>query len=62
VGNYIPGDSTPFEQESLKVIAKDDQLRAYRHRGFWQPMDTLREKNQLEQLWNSGKAAWHVWK
>jgi glucose-1-phosphate cytidylyltransferase len=62
VGAYIPGDSTPFEQESLKVIAKDDQLRAYRHRGFWQPMDTLREKNQLEQLWNSGKAAWHVWK
>jgi glucose-1-phosphate cytidylyltransferase len=62
IGDYIPGDATPFEQESLKVIAKDDQLRAYRHRGFWQPMDTLREKNQLEQLWTSGKAAWRVWK
>jgi glucose-1-phosphate cytidylyltransferase len=62
VGSYIPGDSTAFEQESLKVIAKDDQLRAYRHRGFWQPMDTLRDKNHLEQLWASGNAAWHVWK
>jgi glucose-1-phosphate cytidylyltransferase len=62
VGDYIPGDATAFEQESLKVIAKDDQLRAYRHRGFWQPMDTLRDKNHLEQLWASGKAAWHVWK
>ena len=60
--NYIPGDSTAFEQESLKLIAKDDQLRAYRHRGFWQPMDTLRDKNHLEQLWASGNAAWHVWK
>jgi glucose-1-phosphate cytidylyltransferase len=62
VGEYIPGDSTAFEQDSLKKIAKDDQLRAYRHRGFWQPMDTLRDKNQLEQLWTSGNAAWHVWK
>jgi len=56
IGDYIPGDTTAFEQESLKVIAKDDQLRAYRHRGFWQPMDTLRDKNHLEQLWASGKA------
>jgi glucose-1-phosphate cytidylyltransferase len=62
IGDYIPGDTTAFEQESLKVIAKDDQLRAYRHRGFWQPMDTLRDKNHLEQLWASGKAEWHVWK
>lgn len=62
IGAYIPGDATAFEQESLKVIAKDDQLRAYRHRGFWQPMDTLRDKNHLEQLWASGKPAWQVWK
>jgi glucose-1-phosphate cytidylyltransferase len=62
VVKYIPGDATAFEQDSLKVIAKDDQLRAYRHRGFWQPMDTLRDKNHLEQLWATGNAAWHVWK
>ncbi|MGA3125904.1 MAG: glucose-1-phosphate cytidylyltransferase [Candidatus Korobacteraceae bacterium] len=61
VGEYIAGDATPFEQDSLKKIAKDDQLRAFRHRGFWQPMDTLRDKNHLEELWAAGKAAWKTW-
>jgi glucose-1-phosphate cytidylyltransferase len=62
VGDYIAGDATPFEQDSLKQLAHADQLRAFHHRGFWQPMDTLRDKNQLEELWASGKAAWKTWK
>jgi glucose-1-phosphate cytidylyltransferase len=62
VGEYIGGDATPFEQDSLKRIAKDDQLRAFHHRGFWQPMDTLRDKNYLEDLWTTGRAAWKTWK
>jgi glucose-1-phosphate cytidylyltransferase len=62
VGDYIAGDATPFEQDSLKQLAHADQLRAFRHRGFWQPMDTLRDKNQLEESWASGKAAWKTWK
>jgi glucose-1-phosphate cytidylyltransferase len=62
VGDYIAGDSTPFEQDSLKQLARADQLRAFQHRGFWQPMDTLRDKNHLEELWASGKAAWKTWK
>ena len=61
VGEYIAGDETPFEQDSLKRLAKADQLRAFQHRGFWQPMDTLRDKNHLEELWASGKAAWKLW-
>jgi glucose-1-phosphate cytidylyltransferase len=62
VGEYIAGDATLFEQEPLRTLAKNDQLRAYRHRGFWQPMDTLRDKNTLEKLWTAGDAAWKVWK
>jgi glucose-1-phosphate cytidylyltransferase len=61
VGQYIEGDATPFEQDSLKRIARDDQLRAFHHRGFWQPMDTLRDKNRLEELWASGTASWKSW-
>jgi glucose-1-phosphate cytidylyltransferase len=61
IGEYIPGDSTPFEQDALKRIAKDDQLRAFHHRGFWQPMDTLRDKNYLEEQWDSGNAPWKSW-
>ena len=61
VGEYIAGDATPFEQDSLKRIAQADQLRAFHHRGFWQPMDTLRDKNHLEELWASGRAAWKSW-
>ena len=57
----IQGDSTSWEAQPLEGLAADDQLRAYFHRGFWQPMDTLREKNLLESLWESGKAPWQVW-
>jgi glucose-1-phosphate cytidylyltransferase len=62
VGDYIAGDATPFEQDSLRQLARADQLRAFHHRGFWQPMDTLRDKNHLEELWVSGRAAWKTWK
>ena len=57
----IPSDDTLFEHEPVRGLAADDQLRAYRHQGFWQPMDTLRDVRALEQLWASGKAPWAVW-
>jgi glucose-1-phosphate cytidylyltransferase len=57
----IAGDSMPFERDPLESLAADDQLRAYRHRGFWQPMDTLRDLRSLEALWDSGDAPWAVW-
>ena len=57
----IAGDSTVFENEPLIGLARDGQLMAYKHRGFWQPMDTLRDKTHLEDLWNSGRAPWKVW-
>lgn len=57
----IADDSTPFEAAPLASLANDGQLQAYRHGGFWQPMDTLREKNHLEELWASGNAPWKVW-
>lgn len=56
--DYLDGDHQPFEQEPLARLAADGELMAYRHDGFWQPMDTLREKNLLEDLWNSGEAPW----
>ncbi|GAB7027047.1 glucose-1-phosphate cytidylyltransferase [Geotalea toluenoxydans] len=59
--NYIPGDATLFEREPLEGLARDGELVAYKHEGFWQPMDTLRDKHYLEELWNSGKAPWKVW-
>ncbi|HLD77371.1 MAG TPA: glucose-1-phosphate cytidylyltransferase [Rickettsiales bacterium] len=55
---YIDSDKTTFEQEPLRNLAKDNQLMAFSHDGFWQPMDTLRDKNYLEELWSSGKACW----
>jgi len=58
---YIEDDKTLWEQEPLKNLAKDNQLMAYKHTGFWQPMDTLRDKTHLEDLWQSGKAPWKVW-
>jgi len=58
---YIEGDSTVWEREPLERLANDGMLNAYFHHDFWQPMDTLREKNHLEDLWNSGKAPWKVW-
>jgi glucose-1-phosphate cytidylyltransferase len=62
VMDYIQGDETILERGPLEALAKDGQLAAYRHEGFWQPMDTLREKQLLEDLWQSGKAPWKVWK
>jgi len=57
----IAGDATSWEIEPLTGLAADGELMAYAHHGFWQPMDTLREKNLLENLWASGKAPWKVW-
>jgi glucose-1-phosphate cytidylyltransferase len=59
--DYIKDDSTVWEQEPLQKLAHDEQLSAFKHDGFWQPMDTLRDKNYLEGLWNSGNAPWKVW-
>ena len=56
--DYIPGDQTALEREPLERLAADGQLMAYRHSGFWHPMDTLRDKQLLESLWASGKAPW----
>ncbi|MGB4058423.1 MAG: glucose-1-phosphate cytidylyltransferase [Alphaproteobacteria bacterium] len=61
VDRYIKGDDTHLEQEPLRGLAQDNQLQAYRHEGFWQAMDTLRDKNQLEDLWRKGNAPWKVW-
>ncbi len=57
----IVGDATPWEAEPLTGLAADGELMAYAHTGFWQPMDTLREKNLLEELWQSGRAPWKTW-
>lgn len=57
----IAGDSTVWEQEPLQGMAARGELAAFRHNGFWQPMDTLRERNQLEALWQRGDAPWKVW-
>ena len=57
----IQDDSTVWEREPLEKLAQQGQLAAFHHEGFWQPMDTLREKNQLEALWASGQAPWKVW-
>ncbi len=59
--DYIKSDETIWEREPLENLVKDHQLMAYKHNGFWQPMDTLRDKNQLENLWKSGNAPWKVW-
>ena len=61
VFDYIEGDSTVFEQEPLRNLAKDGELMAYRHEGFWKCMDTQREKQQLEAMWQSGNAPWKIW-
>jgi glucose-1-phosphate cytidylyltransferase len=57
----IAGDSTVWERDPMERLAADGELAAYKHPGFWQPMDTLREKNYLEALWESGKAPWKTW-
>lgn len=61
VFDYIAGDTTAWESEPLSRIAVDGQLMAFPHEGFWQPMDTIREKRLLQELWVSGKAPWKVW-
>ncbi len=59
--DLIEGDDSSWEGESLTRLAAESQLMAFEHDGFWQPMDTLRDKNHLENLWQSGKAPWKVW-
>ena len=59
--DYITDDSTKWELEPLERLAQEGNLAAYQHHGFWQPMDTLRDKIYLEELWQSGKAPWKVW-
>ena len=58
---YIEDDSTVWEQKPLQRLAQDGKLSAYKHNGFWQPMDTLRDKMYLEELWDSDRAPWKVW-
>lgn len=60
--DLIDGDEMPFEAKPLNTLVANGQLNAYVHRGFWQCMDTLREKEKLEKLWNSGNAPWKIWK
>jgi glucose-1-phosphate cytidylyltransferase len=62
VFDYLGGDATILENEPLENLAKAHELVAFKHPGFWQPMDTLRDKNQLDDLWKSGKAPWKTWK
>jgi len=62
VFDYIEGDATLFEKEPLAALARDGQLMAYQHTGFWQCMDTLRDKYLLNSLWDSGQAPWKTWK
>jgi glucose-1-phosphate cytidylyltransferase len=59
--NYIAGDETQWEKEPLEKLAEDGQLMAYKYDGFWQCMDTLRDKRRLESLWDSGHAPWKTW-
>ncbi len=59
--DFITEDQTVWEREPMEILAKTGQLAAYRHYGFWQPMDTLRDKNYLEDLWLGGKAPWRLW-
>ncbi|MBR0823524.1 glucose-1-phosphate cytidylyltransferase [Bradyrhizobium liaoningense] len=59
--SYLDGDNTVWEQQPLQRLAAEGQLSSYRHSGFWQAMDTLRDKNHLEELWSSGRAPWKSW-
>jgi glucose-1-phosphate cytidylyltransferase len=61
VGQFISGDDTVWEHGPLETLAQKGELRAFHHRGFWQPMDTLRDRNILEDHWGSGKAPWKLW-
>jgi len=59
--DLIPDDHSVWEQKPLEALAEENQLSVYSHDGFWQPMDTLRDKNYLEELWSKGEAPWKVW-
>jgi glucose-1-phosphate cytidylyltransferase len=59
--DYIDGDATIWEREPMERLARENQFAAFRHAGFWQPMDTLRDKHHLEDLWQSGRAPWKTW-
>lgn len=59
--DFIAGDQVSWEGQPLETIANQGQLQAFEHRGFWQPMDTLREKTYLERLWEDGRAPWKIW-
>ena len=59
--NYIEGDETVFERYPLEELARSGQMNAYKHNGFWQCMDTMREKEMLEKMWNTNTAPWKVW-
>jgi len=59
--DLIDNDATTWEQEPLMSLAEQNELMAFEHGGFWQPMDTLRDKHYLEGLWEKGKAPWKVW-
>lgn len=61
VFDYLHGDATILEQEPLADLARDGQLMGYRHEGFWHPMDTIRDRDVLEELWRSGRAPWKIW-
>jgi glucose-1-phosphate cytidylyltransferase len=61
VFDYIEGDRTYFEREPMTRLSADGKLGVYRHHGYWQCMDTSRDKNALERLWDEGKAPWRVW-
>lgn len=61
VFNYIDGDSTLWERDPMEQIAKENQMVAFKHQGFWKPMDTLRDKVELETEWNTGNAPWKIW-
>jgi glucose-1-phosphate cytidylyltransferase len=61
VFDMIDGDDTVWEKAPMRRLARNGELVAFRHDGFWQPMDTLRDKNVLEQLWDGGEAPWRVW-
>ena len=59
--SYITSDSMSLEMDVIEKLCQENKVYSYLHTGFWQCMDTLREKNQLEDLWNSGKALWKIW-
>lgn len=60
--DYLADDSTVFERSPLERLAREKQLMTFKHEGFWQPMDTLRDKNLLDELWASGQAPWKIWR